>query len=420
MILFFFALFFAAFPEYLIKNIEDSQYYDISHQLLFILALTFPLSIIQKFSSLIYSVRIEEYRIQSFQIVGSIFKIVSVPLYFFNNRYDIVGYYLFCEILNLLINLLILFYSKNIGYGFRAFFKCLKFDKLIFHEIKPLALSGFASVVGWVTYYELDTAGISILLGANAVAIYAVAKQVQSFLRSIIGILFSPYPVRINYFIGQKDYDGLKAFYYKLVEEFSFVIIPIVTIVLFAKPFISAWLGYDYKESVLILQLLALTFLLHYITSQASSVIYGLNKVKDVLKIAFIQPVLFWIGVLSTYSILGVKSFAIFQLVACLITEFLYCYLAWKYLKYTKIEFLWNLMLKPLVIISCSCTLFWYLSSTLMSDVCKGHQDLIYVVFIMGLCCLFGFIVDIIFNKALREESAGMINMIRNRNNNGK
>lgn len=404
MVFFLLTLLFATFPEIIIRDIGDSPYYNMAHQLLLILAFTFPLSIIQKFCGLIYSVRIEDYKIQSLQIVGSIIKIASVPAYFFNNRYDIVGYYLFCEVINLLINMYILIRSKAIGYGAKEFFSCFKIDKEVFNEIKPLALSGFASVIGWVTYYELDTVGVSILLGANAVAVYALGKQIQTFVRSLVGIVYSPYPVRINYYIGNKDFNGLKSFFYKLSEEFSIVIIPIVAIVLFAKPFIISWVGNGYEESVVILQLLVLTFVIHHVSSPASAVLYGLNKVKDILKLAFIPPIIFWVGIFSTFHFGGVNSFAVFKFLACVVTEFYYCYLAWKYLEYTKKDFYWGLLIKPLLIIGASCILFWYFSNHLLGNVTKGHQSLLYVAIVIGICCLSAFLIDTIFNKSLKND----------------
>lgn len=413
LLIFLFTLFFAIYPELLIKDIDKGNYYDIAHQLLFILAFTFPFSIIQKFCSLVYSVRIEEYKIQSFRIIGSFIKILSVPLYFFNDRYDIVGYYLFCVTINLLINLIVLWYSRSIGYGFSGFLTCLKFDKHIFNEIKPLAIGGFVSVIGWVTYFELDAVGISVILGANAVAIYAVGKQIQSFIRSLVGIVFSPYPVRINYYIGQKDYDGLKRFFYKLVETFSIIIIPIVTIVLFAKPFVVAWVGPDYEESALILQLLVLTFILHHVTCQGASVLYGLNKVKDIMKLAFWEPFIFWVGVFATYNYWGVESFAIFKLVACLVTEVYYCYLVRKYLNYSRTELYWNLTVKPLLIITLTCVLVWYFTIHLLDSVTKGHQDLFYVVLIMAFCGIFSLFVDYYFNKSLRNEIVNSLKIIK-------
>lgn len=413
MVLFLLALLFSAYPEYLIKDIDRGRYYEMAQQLLLILAFTIPLSAVQKFCSLIYAVRIEEYRIQRLQIGGSIIKIASVPLYFFHNRYDIVGYYLFCELINVLVSLIILYYSKNIGYGGTEFHKCLKFDKAIFNEIKPLALSGFASVIGWITYHELDTVGVSVLLGANAVAIYAVGKQIQTFVRSLVGIVFSPYPVRINYFIGQKDYEGLKKFFYNLVELFSIIVIPIVVIVLYAKPFVIAWVGKEYEQSVLVLQLLALTFVLHHLTSQGSSVIYGLNKVKDVLKIAFIQPFFFWVGVFITYRFWGVESFAIFKLTACLVTELFYCYLVRKYLNYSKVEIYWHLVAKPLVIITIVSTFIWYYTSGLLDNVTKGHQDLLYVISIMALCCMTTLTINYAFNKSLRDGATVLFHSMR-------
>lgn len=414
LVLFMFALFFSVNPEYLIKDIQKSEYFDIARQLLFILALTFPLSIIQKFCGLIYMVRIEIYKIQSFQIIGSIVKLASVPLYFFNKKYDIVGYYLFCEFINMIINFLVLWYSKSIGYGMKSIFGCLQFDKQIFDEIKPLAISGFISVIGWVSYYELDTVAISVLLGANAVAIYALGKQIHTFVRSLVSIVFSPYPVRVNYFIGQNDLEGLKSFFYKLAEMFSFVFIPIVVIALYAKPFVIAWVGYEYEESAVIIQLMVLTFILHHVTGLGSSIVYGLNKVRDLLKIAFIQPSIFWIGVLLTYKYLGVESFAIFKLLTCLISEILYCYLVCNYLEYDKKLFYWSLVFKPIVVIAMTCCAIRLFSSPLIESVNKGHRDLLFVIFIMGVCCVGGLLANFVFNKSLRVESVGIMRVVWN------
>ena len=408
-VLFLIALVFSVFPGYLIRGIGNSEYYGLAQQLLLILSFTFLFSIIKQFVSLIYSIRIEEYKIQSIQIVGSIIKIASVPLYFFNEKYDILGYYLFCELINLFTSIYLLYHSKEIGYGLKEFLKIFKFDKEIFAEIKALALSGFVSVIGWVAYFELDTVGISVLLGANAVAIYAVGKQMQNFIRSLVGICFSPYRVRINYYIGQKDLSGLKSFYYRLTEEFCFIIIPIIVLVLYAKPFILSWVGEDYLDSSFIMQLLVLTFIINHITSQGSSVIYGLNKINDILKIAIIQPLFFWIGVSLTYKVLGVESFAIFKLAACLLIEFYYCYLTRKYLYYNKTEFYWHLLAKPLLIIIITTVLFWLFTDPLLSAVTKGHKDLLYVVFIMAGCCVFSLSILFCFNKPLRQETVGVL-----------
>lgn len=412
LVLFVLALLFSIYPEYLIRDIDEGPYYNMAQKLLLIFALTIPFSIINKFCSLIYSVRIEEYKIQRFQIIGSVVKIASVPLYFFCNRYDLVGYYMFSELVNIIIGIILLYKSNDIGYGGREFLKCLKFDKKIFDEVKPLALSGFASVIGWITYFELDTIGVSVLLGANAVAVYAVGKQIQTFVRSLVSIVFSPYPVRINYFIGQKDYDGLKKFFYNFAELFSIIVIPIVAIVLYAKPFVIAWVGNDYDQSAFIIQLLVLTFILHHVTSQGGSVIYGLNKVKDVLKIAFIQPFFFWIGVFATYRFWGIESFAIFKLAACLVTDFFYLYLVRKYLNYTKAEIYWHLVAKPLVILTIVSIVIWYYTSGLLDNVSKGHQDLFFVISIMALCCLFALIIDFLFNRTLREETQKIVQSI--------
>lgn len=406
MSLIFFAMgvFFSFYPALIIKDIDHSPYYSIASQLLLILAFTCPFSIIQKYTSLIYSIRIEEYKIQGYQIVGSVIKIASVPLYFFNERYDIVGYYLFSELINVIINIWVLHYSKTIGYGIRQFLYTLKIDKNVFNEIRPLAFSGFASVLSWVAYYELDTIGVSILLGAHAVAVYAVGKQIQNFVRSLVGILLSPYPVRINYFVGQKDIEGLKNFYYRVSSEFSFIIIPIIVLALFAKPFIYAWVGSNYEDAVPVLQLLVLTFILNHISTLACNIIYALNKVKDILKLALYQPVLFWGGILISYKYIGIESFSTFKFIACIVIEFYYCILVSKYLEFNKKQFFSQLIIYPIISTGFVCVILRFLFTPILEDIQKGHADLLLVAAIMAFCCFVAFCVSLVFNKPLKED----------------
>ena len=131
------------------------------------------------------------------------------------------------------------------------------------------------------------------------------------------------------------------------------------------------------------------------------------------MKLAFWEPFIFWVGVFATYNYWGVESFAIFKLVACLVTEVYYCYLVRKYLNYSRTELYWNLTVKPLLIITLTCVLVWYFTIHLLDSVTKGHQDLFYVVLIMAFCGIFSLFVDYYFNKSLRNEIVNSLKMIK-------
>ena len=75
-----------------------SEEFYIAQKLLLILSLSIPVYVVQKYVFLIYNVRLLDYKVQKVQILGALVRIASVPLVFFNGRYDIVGYYGFSQI----------------------------------------------------------------------------------------------------------------------------------------------------------------------------------------------------------------------------------------------------------------------------------------------------------------------------------
>ena len=415
-ILFAIGLFVSFSPALVIKGISPgTELYEIAQKLLLILAFTFPLSIFSKYSIFIYTIRLEDYKTQRIQILASVIKIASVPLVFFHNKYDIVGYYLFCSLVDVFSNIYLVIKSRSIGYGIQGVWECLKFDKSTFNEMKPLALGGFTACISWILYYELDILGISVLIGANAVAIYSVAKSLQTVVRSFMGIIYSPFVVRINYFIGQNDLNGLKNFFYTLSEEFSFTIIPIIIFALFAEPFVISWVGPNYTESVVIMQLLVICFIFNYVTSLSGSIIYGLNKVREIYKLAIFQPLFFWIGVLSTFYFFGVRSFAIFQLTGCTISALYYCYLVVKFLNFTYSDVFGKLLLKNILLAVVVSVFLWVLFSPSLANVTKNHFDLFKVVITMGVCCILAGMASLLYNKPLRNEIHGLYYYIANK-----
>ena len=82
LLLSFIFLYLSFFPELLIKNFIDEKDRSIASSLLMLLALFTPLTLLQRLQQMIYGIRIEDYIIQHFTIVGSLLNISSV-LWFF-------------------------------------------------------------------------------------------------------------------------------------------------------------------------------------------------------------------------------------------------------------------------------------------------------------------------------------------------
>lgn len=322
-------------PTLLVKGIEGGRQQQIASSLFVILAIiTTPTTILQRILQMIFGIRMEDYIIQRSNIVGNLLKISAVFLFFKNGVYDIVGYFLFTQIVNLLASLVTLFIAKKrYNYDFKELVYCFRFSDSAFQKTKSLAYASLFLTISWVLYYELDAVAIGGLLGASWVAIYAIGLTVLSFFRSIFGIIYSPINIRFNHFVGLKDEEGLKSFVLNVITTFApIVIIPILTIALLAKPIVLAWVGRDYLLSVEVVQYLVLCNLFGFISYPIGNLLVAKEQHKQMYFVAAILPVVFWIGIFLSIDFLGVKSFAIFKMISFFISFIVYYYILLHYL----------------------------------------------------------------------------------------
>lgn len=338
-------------PEFLIKDLSLDTGYSVASSLLLILALFTPVTLLQRIAQMIFSNRIEDYIVQRTNIVASVLKMISVLWFFKRGCYDIVGYFLFTQIINLIaIIVTLIIAKKRYNYDFVALYKSFRFDISVYNKIKKVAYTSLFVTLSWITYYELDPLVISKMSGANQVAIYAIGLTVLSFYRSILGIFFSPFNARFNYFIGNKDDEGLKSFYLQIVTSFApLIVFPILTLVLFSKPLILSWVGKDYLDSVIITQLLLSCNLFAFITYPTGMLLLAQERVKEMFKINLLIPVVYWLGIITTFHLLGLESFALFKLIAFYISALYYFLMILRYLDLSFLKMLSKLF-KPLLL----------------------------------------------------------------------
>lgn len=391
-------------PDIVISGVSDNEdNYHIARALLSILCINVFVTIMQKFVELIYSLRIEEYKIQRATICGNVVKILSVPLYFFNNKYDIVGYYAFSQLVMAFTCIYVLYKSKDIGYGISSIYYIFRFDKKCYDLMKGLAFGGFSATLSWILFYEIDTFAISVLLGAKMVAIYTIGRSIQTFVRSITGIVYGPYNVRFNYFVGLRDIEGMRSFFHTLTCFLSFLIIPIVAICFFAEPFVIAWVGSDYKSSIIILQVLVFCFIFNGITNPCNSVIYSFNKYKYIIRLSALGPIIFWIGVFFTVNSLGLNSFAYFKLLACAVSSLLFVYTADRILSIGPKATIINNFIYPFAI-SIVCSYFVFrVSCAFLHPTEKSSIQLLWCIAWIALACILSFVGYMLFYSSFRK-----------------
>jgi O-antigen/teichoic acid export membrane protein len=398
---------FAWNPSLLIRDIgKDSLQYDIAQKLLLILSLSIPFTVVQKYVFLIYKIRLESYKIQRVGIVGSLLIILSVPFVFFNNQYDIVGYYLFSQVIMGFIPIYYLFKSRECGYPLREIIKSVCLDKAKFVTMKGLAFSGFISCICWMLCYELDLILISTLLGAQMVALYAIGRNMNNMIRSVLGIVYSPYFVRFNYYVGEDDNEGMKKMYYSLVCLFSyFTVIPIVVFIFFAKPFIVAWVGDSYIGAVMAVQFLVICFLPNYFSSPAGYVVTALNQFKGILVVSILQLIVFYLCFFSLLHFLDISAMAIAKCMINFVGGIYYLVLVSKLFGDSCWHFVRSVRLVNLIFPCMVAIVFSFFALPLVGDVEKSSVDLMKVITVM-MCVIFisllsAFLTDRSFRKIL-------------------
>lgn len=309
-------------PSFLIKDIAIEQDIRIAHYLLLILSLSFPIFALHRILDMIFSIRMEDYRMQIFIISGNIIKILSVFYFFREGKYMIVEYFLFIQIITLLCCLIGAIYA-NQHYGYNiGFIKYIKFDNRIFRLLKNMAFASLISMICWIVLYELDQVTIAKMFGATEVAIYAIAFSILSLVRTYNSILYSPFTPRMNYFLGENDREGLDKFTRNLIINlFPLQTFPILVICMMAEAFIISWTGRDYSESVILTQCVVFTFFMVFISNPCSIYIQALEKNTKTVGAALVSAICFWGGIMVLNKHMGVLSFAIMKPIACAISS---------------------------------------------------------------------------------------------------
>jgi O-antigen/teichoic acid export membrane protein len=322
-------------PELIIKNGSlNYQNLIISKKLFLILIVAALLTVPLKLCQLIFAVRLEEYIMQKINICANILRLLSIFFLFSNGKYLIVEYFALIQFLNIAV-VFICFYliKKNYSISLKDIIPHFKFDKDQFKKTSYLAFSGFYIMVIWIIYYELDQIFIGKLVGSSEVAIYAIGFSLLSFTRGLLGILYSPFNHRFNYFTGLNDFDGLKKYYNNVVINLSPIIIGFIfSFYLFMNNLVISWVGFSFEKSVIIAQLLILCNFFAFISYPTSMLLKALVKLKKFNIFYTCMPFIFFCTVYFGFekygiSIFGFSKLLIFCLVALFYTIFYTKYL---------------------------------------------------------------------------------------------
>lgn len=179
----------------------------------------------------------------------------------------------------------------------RLSFPCMDFAtyKTIFNFSFFMFLSSLLTIF----VFQIHNIIIGYFVSVAAVSTYAVAYNIQNYLRTINSTLGAPPWIIASEMEGRKDYDGQRKLLFDGTRFMSAVFVPIVLIMLFfVKPFINYWMGPSFQDSIIP----AMIIVSFWIFSGTTEIASGMLSAKGIVKI----PLLIQVSIAFLNVLIGV------------------------------------------------------------------------------------------------------------------
>jgi len=300
---------------------------EVAGGLLLVLSFLTPMQIIlQRVVSIIFAVRLLDFIVTRIDIFFNLVKLSSLFYFFRQDSYMIVEYFLFCTLVTIFGSLLGLTYlTLKLEFKLAALVKSVRLSRAYYNKAKNLTFASAATTFAFILYYEMDLVLIGYLFGTKEIAIYAIAFTFMNFLRSLLSIIYSPFSVRINHLVGLNDHTGVKA----LLSGYLYYIFPLcviitICLIMSAETLVQVWVGQDYISSIMLLQILLITFAPSSLISVGYHYFFSHERRDYIYAIAVVSPIVFYSIVFSSYDTFGLVSLAYAKCVVVIVQLVVY------------------------------------------------------------------------------------------------
>lgn len=407
--------FFSFNPGLLIKDLSNMDEISTASQLLAILAAFSPVVILRRILSTIYGIRLDDYIFSRIDLFSNLAKVFSALYFFGDGKYDIVGYFFFFQMMNLLSCIISLFIAKKkYNYDFKILLKSMRYTKPLFQKMKGLAFNSLYTSILWILYYEIDLLVLGPLAGPELTGYYAEGLLIMAYLRNLTNILNAPFVARFNHLIGNNDKEGLKTLFYKvLFISMPIIVIPILTLFLFMRPFIYTWVGSGYAPSVAVAQFLVLCFIFHFISNPVNNLLIAEVRLKSIYFIVTVNCLVYWIFIMFTYSFFGILSFAVAKFITFMLSAIFYTRIAPEFLKLKIIDIIKKFVAPMIIPILFLVGSFFIVPYFLPME--KRLLNLIVVLSVLGGLIISALFIFFVLSKEFRSQGITFIKEILRR-----
>lgn len=335
-------LFFSYYPHFIIPDLNENDK-SVASSLFFILALTSPFIIFQRYAQSVFTIRIQDDIYHQIDLGVNVLKISCVWFFYKNNTVDIVNYFILIQALNVLTVIISFGIIKRLyHYDFKLVFSSFRFERAIYDKTKKLAVSSIISTLSWVVFFQMDSFIISKQFGISSVAIYAIPYFLLTFISNLYNTIYYPFLFRFNHYVVSKSDELLYQFLFKIFEfSFPIFILPITVLILLMKPLVIGWVGLGYDDSILVGQMLIASLFLLFITMPYNYLLLSLEKTRILNINSLILPLVFILLLFLLKKEFSLLAVAIAKTVAFMTSAF-YLYLSYNIKGFNIFNFIFN------------------------------------------------------------------------------
>ncbi len=150
----------------------------------------------------------------------------------------------------------------------------------------------FLMVVAGIVIFQTDNIVIWMFISPAAVAVYSIGSALVNQLRAVVGIVATPLVPTISHYEARGEFEKINEIYLTSTRYLYFISTFVgVSSFLFAGPFILLWVGPEFTQSILVVQILIIGAALHLPQSMANSVLMGISKHRAALYVLVAEAI---------------------------------------------------------------------------------------------------------------------------------
>lgn len=252
-----------------------------------------------------------------------------------------------------------------------------KFEKNILKRLSKFGIKRWLTSIEEVITYQTDKFFISHFLNIGLVGIYQIGYTIPEKVASMIRVLNSAIVPASAELKAMNDREKLIKLHIYGLKYISTIAFPVMFFIIATAPLIiNVWVGSGYENSIIVLRLFSLIFLITLLSSNLTAILVGIEKPEYQMYASVFQSIL---NIVLTYILIKSIGF-VGVIIATLISISLSTsYLLWIFHKILKINFVFtfkNSIFVPLIGSSLLFLIVWSINSL------KFFSENIYLLFI--------------------------------------